>query len=107
MGEGALGIGVLAWSACIGMTAGGAAVALRRVPWVERRVADSIKPWACDVCLSLWCTVLAWTVYTAAAWTWSAFLAIGPAYAIALAVLRKLTEPMKAPLPLPDLEDLG
>jgi hypothetical protein len=60
---------------------------------------DRKKPWACDVCMGFWTTGAAaagLAVIQNDAW---ALLSAGPAYPVALWILRKLGEPQLPPLP--------
>lgn len=97
---------VLLWALFIGPTAAGVTVAFRALPWVAELVLARRKPWACDVCMSFWSTLL--VVAFAGVSDPGAVLSFGPGFPLALLVLRKLTEPLRPPpveKPLPELEE--
>jgi len=96
---------VLLWSLYIGLTAAGATVALRALGPVQKLVLGRQKPWACDVCMSLWTTLGISSAGALVAWRPEPSWAAGPGFAIALLTLRKLTEPVYAPRGLSELED--
>ncbi|MFQ5339971.1 MAG: hypothetical protein ACE5F6_00335 [Anaerolineae bacterium] len=90
---------ILAWSVVLGATAAGFVSAVRGLPWVQRAIMDRRKPWACDVCMGFWTTGavtvgLAYVLNDIWALLWA-----GPAYSVALWILRKLGEPQLPPLP--------
>lgn len=95
---------VLLWALVIAPTAAGFIIALRALPWVERLVWARKKPWACDICMSVWSTLLFGGLLSAAMRDPLALSSCGPAYAGCMFVLRLLTEPRGAP-PLPELEE--
>lgn len=87
----------------VGLWAAGFTVVLRALPWIQRLVREGMKPWACDVCMSFWSTFgVTGSLVLTKNWDFAAAL---PGFAITLLVLRKLTEPVKLPTNLPDLED--
>ena len=89
----------------VGATSAGMTLAVRRLPWVERRLLQAQKPWVCDICMSFW--TVGGLVLGLGAWHHDpafVFLA-GPAYPVALGVLRHLSEPVSRPFELPPLED--
>jgi hypothetical protein len=86
----------------IGMSAAGLPPILRALPPIRDWVMRGIKPWACDICMSFWSTLLA-----AAFWKFVGlpFLAAIPAYVVTLAVVRLNSEHIGPPPGLPELED--
>lgn len=92
--------------AWIGLSSASATVIVRRAPFVDKLVERGVKPFACDVCMTLWCTLAAAACAhfagEAGLWGWA------PGYAIGKYVLRLLTDPEGVPssLSLPPLEDL-
>jgi hypothetical protein len=88
----------------VGLSAAGLVVFLRALPLVQRLVREQKKPWACDVCMSFWSTFL----LTSATFHFDGGLALAaaaPGFAVALLVLRKLTEPLRLPPNLPELTE--
>jgi hypothetical protein len=94
---------LLVWAVGLGATVAGVVLAVRALPWVQRAIMQRRKPWACDVCLGFWVTGAA----TLALAHWqhapSLLLSAGPAYPVALWILRKLQEPTNPPQ-LPPLQ---
>ena len=85
----------------VGLSAAGLVVALRALPFVQRLIREQKKPWACDVCMSFWCTGATAFVLLPLTEVWAA----APGFAIALLTLRKLTEPLRLPSNLPKLPE--
>jgi len=96
---------LLAWAVGLGSTAAGIVLAVRALPAVRRAMVQLKKPWACDLCMSFW-TVGALSLGLAV-WKVDAqlLLSAGPAYPLALQLLRMLQEPANPPSPLPPLEE--
>ena len=93
---------ILFWSLLIGATSAGMTVAVRALPFVQRRIEALQKPWACDICMSFWSVGL--LSVGLAVWQGPELLvSCGPAYPWALWVLRRVTEPREPVLPA--LED--
>lgn len=82
----------------IALTVPGFVLAVRALPWVERRVLDGVKPWACDVCACFWATLI-WGAIAWGAFGHEALLSTPPAYAVSLAVLSFLERPLGGPPP--------
>jgi hypothetical protein len=93
-------------ASAIALTVPGFVLAVRALPWVEARVLDGVKPWACDVCSCFWATALFATCAAGAASDWRLALCAGPAYTIALVVLSHLERPVAFPA-LPDAPGLA
>jgi len=88
----------------VGLSAAGLVVFLRALSLFQKLVQEQKKPWACDVCMSFWSTFL----LTAATFRFDGVLALeaaAPGFAVTLLILRKLTEPLRPPPKLPELED--
>lgn len=85
--------------AFIALTVPGFVLAVRALPWVEKRVLDGVKPWACDICSCFWSTIL-WALVAAAIWGYEGLIAAPPAYTASLAVLAFLERPSSPPPPL-------
>jgi hypothetical protein len=81
----------------VGATAAGLVHAVRTLPPVERLVQRGVKPWACDVCMSFWCTLLVVGASGLLGLDW--LLAAAPAYPVALFVTRQLGGPSSLPPP--------
>jgi hypothetical protein len=62
------------------------------------------KPWACDVCMSFWTAGVMVVGLAGVQQDISLLLVAGPAYPLALWILRKIQEPQLPP-GLPRLED--
>lgn len=84
----------------LGTTAAGVVVAVRALPPVQRAMFAQKKPWACDVCMSFWTVGALGLLGVLRGFD---VLACGPAYPVALLVLRKLGEPMHPPV-MPPLD---
>jgi hypothetical protein len=99
---------LLTWALLLGPTAAGMTVALRALPLVNKRVFQAKKPWACDVCMGFWTVGLLSLTASAATRNWILVLSCGPAYPLALWVLRQITLP-RGGFTLPELvtEDEG
>jgi hypothetical protein len=80
----------------LALTVPGFVVAVRALPWVEAKVLDGIKPWACDICACFWSTIL-WAPFTYLAWGPEGLFAVPPSYAASLWVLKHLTQPSAPP----------
>lgn len=92
---------VLLLALLTGSTAAGMVVAVRALPWVYKRMLEQKKPWSCDICMSFWTVAL---LTLGLGLTLQAWVVAGPAYPVALWVLRRLTDPRNPP-PLPPLEE--
>lgn len=94
----------LAWALGVGSSAAGITVVVRALPWTQRQMLERNKPWACDVCMGFWTTVL--VALGLALWKHDASLIVAgcPGYPWTLWVLRKTGEPTGPP-PMPPLED--
>jgi hypothetical protein len=82
----------------VAATAVGIATAARHAPIIRGWNERGVKPWACDLCMSFWMTLV-----VAAAGAWWAPWFIGawmPAFALAYASLTRLT-------PMPDGGDFA
>jgi len=90
-------------ASAIALTVPGFVLAVRALPWVEARVLDGVKPWACDVCSCFWATALFATCAAGAASDWRLALCAGPAYTVSLVVLSHLERPTTFPplIPIP------
>jgi hypothetical protein len=90
----------------LGATSAGLTVMVRAMPFVARWVDAGKKPWACDVCMTLWVTA---ALAAETAWHYgdaTLLTAFGPAYPWAMWVLRKITDHHGfPPLPLEDSDD--
>ena len=94
------------WAFLLGATAAGCTAAVRRLPPIDRRVQAAKKPWACDICMCFWTTVLLGTVAAAASQDPILVVCCGPAYPWSLWVLRKITDPVgPPPMLLEDTDD--
>lgn len=82
-------------SVWVGLSSAAATVIVREAPFVRGWVLSGVKPWACDICMTLWlsgaATIALELAGTEARW---AFL---PGYAVGKYVLRKLTDPEGVP----------
>jgi hypothetical protein len=88
---------ILLWALLVGATAAGMIVALRVMPGIRGLVKEGKKPWACDICMPVW-TVGPLTALLA--WWQNDVLLIcvaGPAYPLAMWLLRRLTDPPEHP----------
>ena len=95
---------LLLWSLAVGSTSAGLTTAIRALPLVQRWMFERRKPWACDVCMSVW-TVAGLSLGVASGLHDTALvLSAGPAYPWALWVLRVIGEPRGGP-PMPPLEE--
>ena len=87
----------------LGLTVVGAIQVIRALPGVRRWVLNGVKPWACDLCMSWWLSLLAAGAAGALidpAWT----LATLPAVAVSVWVTGRMKVPGAFP-DLPPLED--
>lgn len=82
--------------AFLALTVPGFVLAVRALPWVERRVLDGVKPWACDVCSCFWSTLL-WAPVVYFAWGPEALLAAPPSYVASFVVLGYVSRPSAPP----------
>lgn len=80
----------------LALTVPGFVTAVRALPWVERRVLDGVKPWACDVCSCFWSTVL-WAPFVYLAWGAEGLFAAPPSYVASLVVLGFISRPSAPP----------
>lgn len=80
----------------ISLTVPGFVLATRALPWVDEKVLEGVKPWACDICMSFWSTVL-WGLIAAIFFGRDALAAAPPSYTIALALLGFMSRPSAAP----------
>jgi hypothetical protein len=80
----------------VGSTAAGFALALRALPVIRNWVESGIKPWACDICLGFWSTLVVALVYWIA--TGAVLASVGPAYPICLGVIKLLSAPKNVPM---------
>lgn len=99
---------IYAW-VFVALTAPGVIVAIRALPWVERKMMAGVKPWACDICMSFW--TVAWLCSIAAALLgdWRFCFTAGPAYSSVLWLLGQLqkSQPPPGAIPLPPLTPLA
>lgn len=95
---------LIVWTILVGLGIPGIVLAVRKLPWVDVRVLEGVKPWACNVCMSFWTGAIL-VLGAAAVASELAVLAVAPpAYTIALGVLRWFEEPSGAspPVGLPE-----
>lgn len=93
---------VLISALVIGMSAAGTVPIVRILPYVRDWVQEAHKPWACDICMSFWSTLL-----MAGLWSWlgAPFVAAVPAYVVTLAIVRRNSDPIgPPPMPLVDYD---
>lgn len=93
---------IFAFSIFFGVTSPGIVTAFRALPMVQKLVDQGVKPWACDICMCFWTVGIPAAVAASIARDISVLLASGPAYVIALLVIRLVQSPMSTPPP--DLE---
>ena len=76
----------------------GLTVALRAVPPFSKWNEEGIKPWACDLCMSFWGTLLFCIVQGFVGISFEQMLAWIPAFAVAYGIVQRITpEPMGDP----------
>ena len=68
------------------------------VPWLER----GVKPWACDLCMSFWSTILAGGLWAALG---VPIVAALPAFVVTFFIVRRNSDPLHLP-PMPELVDI-
>lgn len=89
---------VIAAALLIGMSAAAVPPVLRALPFISDWTARGIKPWACDLCMSFWSTVLSTLI-----WSWTTgllwFSGFG-AFIVTFAIVRHNSEAIGQP---PDL----
>lgn len=75
-----------------GLGAVGITLVLREVPPVSRWNEQGVKPWACDLCMSFWCSLLCLGVGRGFGQVTSAeaFLAWMPAFVVAFWVVQRV-----------------
>lgn len=76
----------------ISLTVPGFVRAVRTLAWVDSKVTAGVKPWACNVCMTFWSTLL-WAFVPTVFWGPEALLMAPPSYTIALWVLEHLEKP--------------
>ena len=91
---------VLLLAVLFGAASASLTVILRAAPFINRWTLAGIKPWVCDICMTLWTTLLiAGACYTLG--EPRAALAWLPSYATGLFVLHHITGPSGPPPELP------
>lgn len=99
---------IILWTLVLAPSAAGFVVALRALPPVEKMMFRRVKPWACDLCMSFWCTLIVGCVIAILSGDRVALAAAAPSVALCMLLLRTLTAPRGAPpMPktLPELEE--
>ena len=86
----------------IALSVPGIVVVVRSLPLIRSLVLAGVKPWACDVCACFWTTALLTLALVAGRGDLGLLLVAGPAYTVALGVLRLLDTPPAAPPALSD-----
>lgn len=79
------------------LTAPGIIVAVRALRWVEQKMVDGVRPWACDICMSFW-TVAVIVTGICGAFGWRYGLIAGPAYSVCLLILGPLQRSLPPPM---------
>lgn len=89
----------------VGLSSAGATVVIRQAPFIHGWTQKGIKPWACDICMTFWMTLIATSVLEFRGH--AALLAWLASYSIGKFALRKLTDPEGVPPGLipSDMED--
>lgn len=82
--------------AFLALTVPGFVLAIRALPWVEKRVLAGVKPWACDICATFWSTVL-WAPVVLWIFGPEGLIAAPPSYVASLVVLGYLSRPALPP----------
>jgi hypothetical protein len=82
----------------LGASSAGLTLVLRYAPGLSKINDRGTRPLACDVCMSLWTTLILWIL----AYGYDAvpLLAWPPSFAVAKLVLTRISDPVSAP-PLP------
>jgi hypothetical protein len=97
---------ILVAALIIGMAAAAIPPIVRAAPVVQIWMLRGIKPWACDLCMSFWSTVLA-TLFCGVFESFPLFAGV-PAFVVTFAIVRHNSEPKGPPpdaLPLEDSEE--
>jgi len=95
---------VLVTTVLLALSAAGLVPLVRVVPWVRRWVEQGRRPWACDICMAFWGTLLAGAFWWGLGAPWSAVV---PAYALTLFLVRRNSDPMHKPHGVPELLDIN
>jgi len=95
---------LLATAALIGMSAAAIPPIVRALPPFAGWTQQGIKPWACDLCMSFWSTVIASLVWVGLGAPWPGSLA---AFVVTFAITRHNSEPIGLPPGFPELQDSG
>lgn len=80
----------------IGLSSAGATVVIRQAPFIRGWTAANVKPWACDICMTFWCTLIG-TAVAQTVLDSRALVVWFVAYTIGKYSLRKLTDPEGVP----------
>lgn len=84
----------------VGMSAAALPPILRALPFVDTWVMRGIRPWACDLCMSFWSTLITTCFWKAMGVPWLAGL---PAFVVTFAIVRLNGEHFG---PTPDMAEL-
>lgn len=98
-------INILVAALVIGMSAASLPPIVRAAPFVQTWMLRGLKPWACDLCMSFWSTIIAttfWSIFSEAS-----FFAGFPAFVVTFAVVRLNSEHFGPPPGFPELADSG
>jgi hypothetical protein len=100
---------LLLWSMFAALCAVGLTIILRNAPFVRGWVAEAKKPWACNVCMSLYSSALASALSAHLAGDWRIAFVYLPTYALTFLVLDRMTRPPPGPpnIPMALLSDDG
>ena len=88
----------------VGMSAAAIPPIVRALPPIQEWTQRGIKPWACDLCMSFWSTVVMTAVWCALGVLPIAGL---PAFVVTFAIVRFNSEPIGPPPGFPELVDSG
>lgn len=86
----------------VALTVPGFVLAIRAVPFIERKVERGVKPWACDICMCFWSTGLWVLGYAWLEQDVRVLFACGPAYSLAMMLLAFMQRPPPGSGPPPD-----
>jgi hypothetical protein len=85
------------WSVLLALSAVGLTVLVRNIPIIAGLVMEAKKPWACNVCMSLYSSAFAVSMLGLWLGNWHYGVVYLPVYALTLIVLERMARPPGPP----------
>ena len=96
-------VDALLYALILGLSSAGLTTILRYAPLINKAVAAGMKPWSCDVCMTLWTTLLFFAAFFYLFKAEALFIALMPGFTVGKYALSRVRAPASGVFKFPDL----